>query len=483
MVEDAQGEPPANWEDCPQWEDAQLESPAHWEAQWEDAEWEGPGHWKNPAQWANPAQWEDPAEMEDPQWQDLPSELLLKISTSCNGGCNGMRGVCQAWKTGLESICTRLKVVQTPIPRSLPDRFLSLARLDLDRSTPPWVTPRDLRALGVLPLTSLALKLPAEKISHMLTRDLRALNLTQLDLELSGIPHSFTNAHLRRLAGLPILKLDLADTFVGNGGMLAICELPLLSDLSLSCTLVGGVGVNTIVPGLVTNAGLETLRGLPLTLLHLKNRTSITDSGLESLRGMPLGCLNLAGCSLITDAGLEVLADLPLTRLDLTDLSLVTANGLDVLRGKPLTALSLGRFGVNAVVEVLRGMPLVELHAEHCKFLDSGLGFLRGMPLRILTLNLSTATNLGLGVLRNLPLTRLALCLCTRITDVGLLFLRGVLLKHFEMSDCPGITSGGVLTAFQGKTGLFLRFVRCPGVSVGALRAVMSEEDDLLQIN
>lgn len=60
-------------------------------------------------------------------------------------------------------------------------------------------------------------------------------------------------------------------------------------------------------------------------------------------------------------------------------------------------------------------------------------------------------------------------------------------MKHFEMSNSPGITTNEVvervLIVFQGKTGLFLRFVRCPGVSEVALRAVMSEEDDLLQIN
>lgn len=197
---------------------------------------------------AEDAQGEGPAQLEvGAQWEDLPTELLLKISVSYDGGWKGLLGVCKAWKSSLESIPASLYVVQTPMPPSLPERFLSLTSLDLRSSTPLWVTPRDLQALGALPLTTLVLKLPATNITHTLVMELRALNLTHLALEIPGDPLSaFSKAQLLPLAGLPIVRLDLKNTLVSSGSMLAIRETLLLTELDIACTVVS-FGVNNAI--------------------------------------------------------------------------------------------------------------------------------------------------------------------------------------------------------------------------------------------
>lgn len=133
------------------------------------------------------------------KWKDLPAELLLQISSSC-GGPNELHKVCKDWKIGLETISPKLTIASSHLPRCLPDRFPVLKLLNL-QSCKVLVTPKLIRELESLPLTHLALKIPALKITPMLTRDLHALGLTCLELELAGEARHFEDAHLWRLAG------------------------------------------------------------------------------------------------------------------------------------------------------------------------------------------------------------------------------------------------------------------------------------------
>lgn len=63
---------------------------------------------------------------------------------------------------------------------------------------------------------------------------------------------------------------------------------------------------------------VEALRGLPITILNLGYCSQIfNDVALASMKGLRLSRLCLAGCELVTDAGLEHLRRMPLSDLDL----------------------------------------------------------------------------------------------------------------------------------------------------------------------
>lgn len=101
----------------------------------------------------------------------------------------------------------------------------------------------------------------------------------------------------------------------------------------------------------ITDAGLEALRGMPLTYLSLANNRGFTGRGLESIKTSPLARLRLGDCSEFLDEGLLHLKNMPLTSLDLSRCSRVTDVGLAALHGMPLTDLGLG--GVPVTSEAL----------------------------------------------------------------------------------------------------------------------------------
>ena len=90
-----------------------------------------------------------------------------------------------------------------------------------------------------------------------------------------------------------------------------------------------------------TNAGLKSLRGLPLTSLDICGCDEITDAGLAHLRGLPLNVLHLFFCPNITDDGLAHICGLPLTSLRLVHSLRITDAGLAHLCGLPLSHLHL----------------------------------------------------------------------------------------------------------------------------------------------
>lgn len=201
----------------------------------------------------------------------------------------------------------------------------------------------------------------------------------------------------------------------------------------------GGVGSLTSLdlgncPSLVSNAGLQALRGLPLTSLSLdltEQRSSATVAGLAVLADMPLTSLSLQGFGEIpslaalgelplTHLGLrncrtlslKTLEDLPLTSLDLGDAA-VYGQDLPHIRRLPLTSLDLGgsqpRPLINWNLEVLQEMPLTHLSLRRCERLtDSVLQHLLGSPLASLDLwRCAGISDAGLDLLRGLPLSQL----------------------------------------------------------------------------
>lgn len=74
--------------------------------------------------------------------------------------------------------------------------------------------------------------------------------------------------------------------------------------------------------------GLELLRGVPITELHLGYHERGSDALLRSLHGLPIADLDLSQSPWVTDASLEYLAALPLRTLNLSHCTSITDFGL-----------------------------------------------------------------------------------------------------------------------------------------------------------
>lgn len=399
--------------------------------------------------------------MEEAKWKDLPAELLLAVASHCGASASSLRGVCQDWKTGLESVITQLIIVNTPPPLNLPERFPSLTILDLRRCG-AMVTPECLHCLQGLPLTSLAVDLEPENLTVEFVGELRGLALARLVTSLAGGSQrreNFGDVHLLRLAGLPIACLNLSNTRISGAGLSVLRQLPVLSELGLSRTIgcpiildkdmlkLEGLpltSLNLRCQDRITDVGMQVLKGMPLTDLSI-NLFNMSDVGLEALRGVPLTKLEVFNPRGITDQGFEVLRGMKLADLKISGVSTLTSTGLAVLSGMPIQNLDLMLFLKyldDAGMGVLRGLPLTSLSIKEAgKISDAGIGALQGMPLKKLfirdALNISDA---GMEVLRYLPLLDLRLENLSEITDAGLEVLTG---KHFErllLQECPRIT-------------------------------------------
>lgn len=194
-------------------------------------------------------------------WADLPPELLQKIALT-PADASMLRGVCKAWKEGLEGTATTLQINGfSGLPSTLAARFPCLTALDLERCY--IVSAIDLRNLEPLPLSSLTLGLPITLFSKRRADDLIALSLARLHL-LSPDPEYYH-------------REPLADD-----------NLWLLKELPINTLMLGYANVS--------DCGIAALHGMPIAKLDLSN-SNITDSGLlAGLRGMPLSYLSLAGC-------------------------------------------------------------------------------------------------------------------------------------------------------------------------------------------
>lgn len=133
------------------------------------------------------------------------------------------------------------------------------------------------------------------------------------------------------------------------------------------------VDITKKLGGRLTDAGVQHLRGLALTNLHLgvfRGTDELTDVSLEALAGMPFTSLDLSWCSALTADGLQLLRDMPLRRLVLKECStFLSEGGPEQLRGLPLTSLDLTRAGTEDASE------------DRCEVLSDGFRALKGMPL------------------------------------------------------------------------------------------------------
>lgn len=476
-------------------------------------------------------------------WKDLPNDVVLKIAGSCGGLHNEVRGVCPAWKRAVEADAAALTIINSALPPNLGVRFPAITKLNLQSCNPP-LTPRDLRTLkrdlppttatltltatppeltgetlgllGSLPLASLTLKAAPEELTTELTNALRGLGarLPRLDLELAGERLHFVDTHLRRLARLPIARLDLSGTDVSDSGLAVLRDLPLLRDLDLS-------GASKKKRSDFSDGGLERLRGLPLTSLNLGGGWNFTDRGLEALRGMrlksldlsdcrfssdglnvlrrmPLSSLNLSGLEGASFEGLCIVCHLPLTDLGLCSVGVLGEESLRLFHGKPLTKLDLGirndfspweleflkdmplrNLDANSVEhiggELLQGWPLERLRLHRGD--DEQLVLLRGMNLVDLDLSIChDLTDIGIEALRGMPLTRLHIHSAQRLSNSGFQGLRGMALTDLKLHGCQQISDRG-LEILRCMPLRRLMIVRCPKTTEQGVRNVAGDAE------
>lgn len=208
------------------------------------------------------------------------------------------------------------------------------------------------------------------------------------------------------------------------------------------------------------------VREMPLVDLTLFS--GATDVGLEYLRGKPLtrlvfGC----GADKFTATGLEVLKGMPLVDLRATGTSILTGA---MLHGLPLKRLEVSRFS-DSDLEAIAGMGLVELEILGCeKMTDMGLKVLEGIPLQKITFWGGDAiTDAGLETFRGMDFERVALMTFMEITDAGLEVFAGRSLRDLSILYCPKITKQGVMRVAGSATCTFLN---CNNNAQGRARMV-----------
>lgn len=228
--------------------------------------------------------------------------------------------------------------------RYLEDKPMPLADLNLVNCD---FSDEGLKALRDLPLTSLKLRNNC-RITDDGLRSLENLPLTKLDVSYLGITdrglgfframpltdlcmsscHEVCDAGLRVLLGLPIKFLDVSGCYrLTDSGLEHLGQLSDLSTLRLRYL------VN------LTEAGISSLKGAPLTDLNLKS-SRVSGDVLLHLKGFSqLKCLSLNGWDTIKDEDLENIANLPLERLDISGCKHITATGVGHLSGLNLSFL------------------------------------------------------------------------------------------------------------------------------------------------
>ena len=167
----------------------------------------------------------------------------------------------------------------------------------------------------------------------------------------------------------PIISVDLTDSMVSDAGLESLKGLAALQSLDLHGTEV-------------TDAGLECLKGFTENRSLNLSDTKVTDAGPKRLKGLTkLQSLKLIDTK-VTDAGLEHLKGLTKLQSLTLGTTRVTDAGLEHLKG--LTNLqSLGLSGTevtDAGLEHLKGLTkLQSLDLIGTKVTDAGLEHLKGL--------------------------------------------------------------------------------------------------------
>lgn len=383
-----------------------------------------------------------PAQADGPDWdKGLPTDVLAMVAGG-RDDLKGMREVCKSWQIGFEARATT--IILSPHGSFLPPGPALQERFPaLSALDLAWSLMHQSALGGLQRVTSLcSLKLG---VSHAETLH-RNTRKSPLGGGFSGRPLAFQlkDAGLERLRGMALTGLHLGHCWVTDTGLQTLQSMPLQSLSLAECKDI-------------TDSALRHLRGLPLTRLDLGRCPQFTNSGLENLQALRLRELDLNRCEKIDDQGLYWLRKMPLTRLSLRGCSAeMTGAGFEHLLGMPLTRLDLGRLYQleNASLAFLTSLPLTSLDLSRPVDLsfgsgltDEGIAHLRGVRLRELRLNgVRMLTSSGLASLRGLPLEKLDIGWCWRVTDPGLEALRGALE---EMQPLEGLAQQPPLTALD----------------------------------
>lgn len=274
--------------------------------------------------------------------------------------------------------------------------------------------------------------------------------------------------------GLPLKKLNISNTNVGDECLGELRKLPLLRTLifknfdhyelgSISFEVIRGLPLTSLALGAASLAGdwdaylfqldfLSILKGMQLSKLSLNCRDSyLKDEGLAGLAGMPLVNFSLTHCSGLTDAGFANLRGMPLETLclDAAGGCHFTVASWEILRGMPLRSLQLSRQLCidDATLEVLHGLPLEHLHLigyidYASRITDVGFSYFAGMPLTSLSVYAQISDE-GVAHLRGLPLMHLELLGCQPISDQGIAALEGMHLVELCLSNVSLVTDVG----------------------------------------
>lgn len=384
--------------------------------------------------------------MSSPDWNELPPELLFKVAMV--GVPFEMRTVCKAWKAALECAAMKAYIRGSDLPLNLGSRYLALASLDLTQCAS--VTVEALRSLYGMPrLANLSLRLSDADFTTEFLDAIRGLSLASLDL---GSPYHINGPQLKMLRGLPLVRVNLSaamgvkeDDFLENLRGMPLTQLHLGERNNFT-----NAGLEVLKEMPLTDLDLgwehrfsdaEALRGLPLKFLKLGGGSNgFSDPALLVLRDVhSLVSLDLGGSYRITDEGLVTLRGIPLTAFDFGGCVYVecpfTDAALEGLVGMPLTSLSLFWGVTDAALGLLQGMPLTNLRLPSEKITDASLRLLQGFPLMSLDLTSTSITDAGRALLQGIPLKRLVLDF-TAIRGHGLRSLSGMLLNVLSVINC-----------------------------------------------
>ncbi len=212
------------------------------------------------------------------------------------------------------------------------------------------------------------------------------------------------------LAGLPIVELDISDTWIKDLAPLA------------------GMPLRRLIMHNVKPASFAPLASLPLLELRMV-KAGISD--LAPLSRVRLEILQIAGNPV---ASLAPIAGMPLRELDLDG---IPAEDFTPLKGLPLESLILNgtRFRDPAL---LAGMPLRRLNLWHCPL--TSLSALRGLPLQELFLE---GLTVDFAPISGMALTDFS-CADSNFRDPAL--LKGMPLRRLNLWHCP-VTSIVALSA------------------------------------
>lgn len=298
---------------------------------------------------------------------------------------------------------------------------------------------------------------------------LKGVPVTDLDVSHSpGVDDGCvkTLSHL----GLPLMRLDISRTKVGDKGLRELQKLTQLRSLRFREFAWENLGGGEKTMGI--------LKGLPLTSLALGGLLEGSEFAdldddqhifdfdrVSDLRGMQLTDLSIdGGDAKFTDEGLAGLLGLPLVSFEgIFRGESVSDAGMAGLRGKPLEKLSLevgeSEFNITpAGWAVFRGMPLKSLSLNgEIRISDETLAALQGAPLEFLSANgygfEGNVTDVGMAHLKGMPLTHLDVRAV--ITDQGFACLGGLPLTFLHLGyggeGSEPISDQGFIAGLRGK--------------------------------